>query len=292
MRITPTIMTNTFVSNADALANQVVQYEAEAASGEKYQFPSDNPAAIAGTMDLNALGGQVTSYQAAAQSATQWLDSGSNVLKEVSKLWTTVQGLAVEASNATLTQTDRQAIADQLSENVTTLKELLSTPYNGQPLFSFTSGTASAPPPLVFQIGPTESVTVNLSGSESSLYATPPATGNVFTQLEQDLQGLAQEVQQGTPPSQWTVTLNQLQTDQSYVSNAEALLGGRLQRVNQQTTYLGNLADTVSKGVANLDGANLADVATQLNQAEQAYQAALQTGAQILPMTLLNYIKP
>lgn len=292
MRITPTIMTNTFVSNANALANQIVQDEAEASSGEKYQFPSDNPAAIAGTMDLKALGGQVTSYQAAAQSATQWLNSGSNVLKEVSKLWTTVQGLAVQASNATLTKTDRQAIADQLNENATTLKELLSTPYNGQPLFAFPSGTASTPPPLTFQIGPTETVTVNLSGAESSLYATSPATGNVFTQLEQDITGLAKEIQNGTAPSQWTVTLSQLQTDQSYISNAEALLGGRLQRVNQQITYLGNLQDTVNQGVANLDGANLADVATRLNQAEQAYQAALETGAQILPMTLLNYIKP
>jgi flagellar hook-associated protein 3 FlgL len=292
MRITPTMMTNTFVTNVNSLANQIVQYESEAATGEAYQFPSDNPAAIAGTMDLNALGGQIASYQAAAESATQWLNSGANVLSEVSKLWGTVQNLAVEASNASLTQTDRQAIADQLSENVTTLKELLSTPYNGQPLFAFATGTASAPPPLVFQIGPTETVTVNLSGSESSLYASPPSTGNIFTQLEQDLSGLAQEVQNGTPPSSWTVTLSQIQTDQSYISNAQALLGGRLQRVQQQTSYLNTLSDTVSQGVASLDGANLADVATQLNQAEQAYQAALETGAQILPITLLNYIKP
>lgn len=299
MQITPTIMMNTFLQGTNSISQQMVQLEQEASTGQAYQYPSNNPSAIAGTMDLNAVGGQIGAYQAAATGAQGWIDAGSSALQQVSKLWTNVIQLATEASNSSLNSSDKQAIADQLSQASTTLQEILGTPYGGQPLFNFSSsgsgsGTSPSPSatPLVFQIGPNEQVTVNLTGSESSLWSTPPATGNIFTQMQSDLKTLTSEVSSGQSPSSWTVSLNQLNTDNSYISNADSLLGGRLQRVNQQTTYLTNLQTTVTQGVTNLDGANMAQVASQLAQAETAYQAALQTGAQILPLSLLSYLHP
>jgi flagellar hook-associated protein 3 FlgL len=301
MQITPTMMMNSFLQGTNNLSQQMMQLEEETTTGQAYQYPSEDPAAIAGTMDLNAIGGQIPAYQSAASSAQDWLNTGSSTLQQVSQLWTNVIQLATEASNSSLTSSDEQAITDQLSEASTTLQELLSTQYNGQPLFNFSSPTSSssgagsqspsqAPSSLVFQIGANQLVTVNLTGSESTLWSTPPATGNIFTQLQSDLQTLASEVSSGASPSTWSVGIGQLNTDNSYISNAESLLGGRLQRVNQQTSYLSNLQTTVTQGVTTLDGANMTEVASQLAQAETAYQAALQTGAQILPLSLLSYL--
>lgn len=292
MQITPTIMMNTFLQSTNSLSQTMVQLEEESATGQSYQFPSDNPAAIAGTMDLNAMGGQISTFQTAASGAQGWLNAGSSALQQVSQLWTNVIQLATQASNGTLTSSDLQAIGDQLNEDSSTLQEILTTPYSsGQPLFNFqSSGSGAAPTALAYEIGPNQQVTVNLTGSESTLWSTPPATGNIFTQLQSDLSTLATEVTSGQSPSSWTVSLNQLNTDNGYVSNAEAVLGGRLDRVNQQTTYLSNLNQTVTQGVSTLDSANMADVASQLAEDESAYQAALQTGAQILPLSLLSYL--
>ena len=299
MQITPTIMMNTFLQGTNTISQQMMKLEEETATGQAYQYPSDNPSAIAGTMDLNAVGGQIGAYQAAATGAQGWIDAGSSALQQVSQLWTNVIQLATEASNSALNSSDTQAIADQLSEASTTLNELLSTQYSGQPSFNFSttgsgggSSSATTGTPLVFQIGPNEQVTVNLTGTESSLWSTPPTTGNIFTQMESDLKTLTHEVSSGQNPSSWTVSLNQLNTDNSYISNADSLLGGRLQRVNQQTTYLSNLQTTVTQGITSLDGANMTQVASQLAQAETAYQAALQTGSQILPLSLLSYLHP
>ncbi len=293
MQVTPSMMMNTFVQSSNALSQQMIKLEGETATGQAYQYPSDNPQAIAGTMDLNAIGGQIGSYQNAAQNAKGLLNAGSGALQQVSKLWSKVIQLGTQAANDTLTSSDRQAISDQLNAASTTLKEILGTTYNGQALFNFPrTATAASVPPLVFQIGPNQQVTVNLIGNEANLYTTPPSTGNIFTQMQSDLQTLAGEVTSGKPASQWSVSLNQLNIDNSYVSNAESLLGGRLQRVNQQTTYLSNLKTTVTQGITNLDGANMTKVASQLAQAETAYQAALQTGAQILPLSLLSYLHP
>jgi flagellar hook-associated protein 3 FlgL len=299
MQITPSMMMNTFLQNTNNLAQQLIQLESEAATGQAYQYPSGNPSAITGTMDLNALGGQIPTYQSAASNASGWINAGSSALQQVSKLWTNVIKLTTQASNDTLTQSDRQAIADQLSAASTTLSEILNTTYSGQPLFNYqTAATVPGNPPppapsaLTFQIGPNQQVKVNLTGAESTLWSTPPASGNIFTQLQSDLKSLVSEVTSGQNPSTWAVSLNQVNTDNGYISNAESLLGGRLQRVNQQNTYLANLNLTVSQGVANLDGANMTQVASQLSQAESAYQAALQTGAQVLPMSLLSYLHP
>jgi len=294
VQITPSMMMNTFVQSTNNLSQQMIQLEQETTTGEAYQYPSDNPSAIAGTMDLNAVGGQISAYQSAANSAQAWLNAGSSTLQQVSQLWTSVIQLATEASNSSLNSSDNQAIADQLNEDSTTLQELFSSQYNGQALFNFnpTGSSLPSPTPLVFQIGANEQVTVSLTGTEASLASTPPATGNVFTQMQSDLNTLASEVTSGQSPSTWTVSLNQLNTDNGYLSNADSLLGGRLQRVNQQTTYLSNLQTTVTQGVTSLDGANMTQVASQLAQSETAYQAALQTGAQILPLSLLSYLHP
>ncbi|MCL6564487.1 MAG: flagellar biosynthesis protein FlgL, partial [Firmicutes bacterium] len=83
-----------------------------------------------------------------------------------------------------------------------------------------------------------------------------------------------------------------LQQDLSSISDAQSVIGGRLSRVKQESQYLTQLNQTLTATVSSIDGANMAEVASQLNLEEQAYQAALQTGAQVLSVSLLNYLHP
>ena len=55
-------------------------------------------------------------------------------------------------------------------------------------------------------------------------------------------------------------------------------------------TFATNNSSTLNTMVSNQSSANLVQTMMQLNQAQNAYQAALQSGAKIMQMSLLNYL--
>lgn len=281
MQITPNILTNTFVQNANRIQQEVLRLEEQASSGQKYQVPADNPSAVSATMDLNALGGQLGSYQDAATAAGAWLKNGSAALAQINTLWQDIYSKAVQSKNGTLSSTDLQAVQDQLSTDQQTLNQLLTTQYQGQPLFDYTSAS-----PLAYQIGPNSTLEVNTLNPSGT---APASAVNLSQTLTQDLSTLISNLNNNQTSA---INLTTLQNDQSLISNAQSLLGSRLNRVQQQQSYLNQVNLTISQSVQHVDGADMASVASQLTLEEQAYQAALQTGSKILPMTLLNYIQP
>ncbi|MBX5467179.1 MAG: hypothetical protein K6U14_06745 [Firmicutes bacterium] len=292
MQITPTILVNTFVNNVNTIQQQLVQLEEESSSGTKYQYPQDNPGAIAVTMDLNSVSGLITNYQNATAQAQDWLNAQASALQQLTTLWNDVYSKAVEAQNGSMSPADRQAVIDQLTADQTTLSQILTTTFQGQPLFDFNPAAPLGPnpanQPMVFEIGPGASVTVN--AIDPSVNQVNPAVP-LDQQLQQDLTNLINTL--SSPSfSPTSVNLTVLQQDLTSISSAQAVVGGRLARVNQENQYLTQLNQTLTATESSIDGANMAQVASQLNLEEQAYQAALQTGAQVLSISLLNYLHP
>ncbi len=145
----------------------------------------------------------------------------------------------------------------------------------------------SAGQPTVFQIGQNAQVTINLTGNEN---AGQPTGSNYLQTAYSALGQLAQAITGGASASQ--AMLPALQTDEGYLSTAQSIVGGRMQRVTQAQGQLTTLAQNLNQTIAQVSGANMTAVTVQLTQEEQAYQAALQSGAQILSVSLLNYIHP
>ena len=141
--------------------------------------------------------------------------------------------------------------------------------------------------PTVFQIGQNAQVTINLTGNEN---AGQPTGSNYLQTAYSALGQLAQAITGGASASQ--AMLPALQADEGYLSTAQSIVGGRMQRVTQAQGQLTTLAQNLNQTIAQVSGANMTAVTVQLTQEEQAYQAALQSGAQILSVSLLNYIHP
>lgn len=279
MQITPTILYNSFLQNVNTLQQQVQNLDTQASTGVRYQLPQDNPTAVTQTIDLKGLGGQLHTMGQAATNATSWLNTSASVLGELSKVWNQVNANAIRASNSTLNATDREAIATQLNESLVTLNQLTSTTYLNSPLFDL-----GANHPLAYQVGPNATVTVNTL----TLPGNPPVNvGTQISNLQSTLTTLIHDVQNGS-----SVNLSAVQAGTSAISDAQAIIGGRLDRIHQQSSYLRQLRDNLAAATNQLDGANMAKVASQLTLEEQAYQAALTTGSRVLPMSLLNFVTP
>jgi len=96
-------------------------------SGLKYQRPSDNPAAMARSLDLQQVLSRTAQYQENAKVAENRLVLEETTLNGAAGLLQRVRELAVRAGNGALARSDRMAIASEVRERFDELRGLSNT---------------------------------------------------------------------------------------------------------------------------------------------------------------------
>lgn len=306
MNVTPIIVSNTLLQNVQNQEQQISRLQEEESTGQSFQVPSDNPIAAENTLNFNNMLSQISAYQTSAQNAQGWLNQTNGVMTNVINLWDQVLQTATQASNSTNNQADLTTLSHTVTEMQANLGQMLNTQYQGNYIFS--GFNTSTPPVTVtagqypstvtwptntqgesqnFEVNSGVNVPVNLTGWEN---VGQNAGTNYLSQAYNDMGALAQAITQG--PSAVQKLLPSLQSDLSNLTGAQALLGGNMQRVQNTLTQLSQASSDINQNLANVSGANMAQVTTQLAQEQTAYQATLQSGSQILSLSLLNFINP
>lgn len=289
MRITPEIMSQVLLQSVNQTQTQLTQLEEQASTGQAFQIPSDNPAAVTQSISFTHGLALVSQYQQGVTAAQGWLNTADSALAQGEQVWEQVMQVANEGANSTLNSSDVKALQTEVQSAEQNLGNLANEQYQGSYLFA---GTANQTPPwnattatwsgnsgsINMQVGSGTTVAVNVNGS------------TLFPQLFSDLQALNTALGQG--PSAVKATMPQLQTDLNSLANARTQVGSTLALVNQQSSQLTSLQQDLQQNLANVTGANMASVTTQLAQEETVYQAALSSGAQILPLSLANFLNP
>lgn len=303
MEITPQIILNTFLSNVQNQEQQVTRLQNQISTGNAFQRPWDNPTAVTTSMVLTNALEQVSQYKTSAHNAQNWLNQTNGVLNNAISLWDSVLSTAVQAANGTNNSGDTTALAATITEDQKSLGQLLNARYQGEPLFTGTTGQDPIPPGFPssiaswpvssgsgnkeFQIGQASQVTINLTGFEN---VGQPTGQSYFQILYNDLGQLVKNIQTG--PSAVAQQLSSLQQDLSYLTTAQSLIGARLQRVNNTLDQLHTANFDIKQSLSQTQGANIPQVTAQLAQEEEAYQATLQSGARVLSLSLLNFLNP
>lgn len=307
MQVTPITIANSLLQNIQTQESRIAQLQQQESTGQSFQLPSDNPIAAETSLGLNNALSQIQAYTSSAQSAQGWLNQANGALTGMIGLFDQAIQTATQASNSTNNQNDLNSLAGSIRAMQANLGQLLNTQYQSTYIFGGYSNlnppvsvTASGQYPAsltiptttngqrqTFEITSGSSVTVNLTGWES---VGQTAGQNYFQNAYNDLGALATAIQQG--PQQTQALLPALQQDISNLAGAQALVGGRLARTQNTLAQLQNASTDISQNLATVEGANMAQVTTQLAQEETAYQAALQSGSKILSLSLLNFINP
>ena len=68
-------------------------------------------------------------------------------------------------------------------------------------------------------------------------------------------------------------------------------IGAKVNRLENSIDRFNSLSDNVTKLQSDTEDVDITKTISDLEMRKTAYQAALQIGGQILPMSLLNYIK-
>ena len=304
MQVTPIIVANTLLQNVQNQEAQITKLQQEESSGQKFQLPSDNPMAAENTLNLNNTLAEIKSFTTSAQNAQGWLNQTNGVLTNMINLWDQVLQTATQAANSTNNQADLNALANNVLQMQTNFAQMLNTQYEGSYIFNGyntqnppTQLTSANPPASAlaatqgqlqnFEINNGVSVAVNLTGWEN---VGQPSGQNYLQTAYSDLGKLAAAIQSG--PLAVQSILGSLKSDLNNLTGAQALVGGNMQRVQNTLTQLAHAKSDINQNLANVSGANMAQVTTQLAQEQNAYRATLQSGAGVLSLSLLNFINP
>ena len=313
MRIATHAYTDSMLNQINQLAGRQFVLQNQAATGLRVQSPSDDPAAMANTLALVA---KKTANGQYAQNISTLQDRGNliyNVLQALQAKSNRAGEIATSAATATATP-------DELNSNATEINSLIEDtvklanakdPSAGQFLFG---GTASGSAPFsatrdannqITAVNYNGNGTVNQSeiGEGSTASVDVPGVNNGAT----GARGLLTDSQSGADFLNHLISLRNnllagnktaitntdsanLRKDENNIAYQVASNGVAQNRLAAAASFVSDSSLSLDRTISNQSSADLVQTLTQLNQAQNGYQAALQSSAKIMQLSILNYI--
>jgi flagellar hook-associated protein 3 FlgL len=297
MRINPNDVPNMLadLQQSQSTLNTSLQ---QLSTGLAVSVPSDNPSASAQMVQNTIETGNVDQYTQNVSSLLSTIQEGSSVLSDVVSSLTQAVSLGTEAANGTSSSANLQTIATQVQGILTSVVADANTSFSGAYLFSgtgtttpYTADSSSATGYTYNGTNDSNSVTI---GDNLSVQSNIPGS-QVFSDSSNNVLGalnsLVTALQSGNSSDIATAT-TAISSAIGYVGVQQAVYGNTEDQLNSQTTALQTDTVTLSTQANNLIGVNEATAATNLTQAETDNSATMAAMAQVLPMSMLNYLPP
>ncbi len=297
-RITPEMQSSVMLANINTDLAAVDHTQSELSTGLQITQPSDNPYATALAMQLSGQVAAMQSYSANIGDGTAWANSASTALQTVQQNAESARTLIVEGANAALNANDRSEISSQISDIVDAIKATANTQYDGMYIFS---GTATSTAPYLtgagasdaFQgntdainrtIGPAGTPTLQVNVDLSSVLNDSASGSGLLTTLEQAASDLA------SGSSNISNDLSDLDTNMGALEGIQATVGATQDRLSSAASRISSFQMIDQTALANTEDVDMASASISYSTEQAAYTAALQTGAQIVQTSLVNFV--
>jgi flagellar hook-associated protein 3 FlgL len=311
MRISTNNLSNALVGQLNNLTGEMIDLQSQAASGLKYTQLDQNPTGMESVLNLADENTQNSQYAQNINSLQQTLTSSYAAMSSLQTLAQKASELATEA-DGTASPQQLGTYATQISQQAAQIMNTQNA--GGEYIFG---GTANTQPPYVVatnaagdvtgvtyqgnssvssvEIAPGETVSAQVPGSNAAgagpggLITDPRSGADLFNHLI----ALQNDLQSGNVTAISATDVPALAKDQDNITTQISTNG----IIQSQLTVAGSMASsktTTINGMISQDaGADLATTASQLSAVENAFQAALQTGASLLNQnqSLLYYLE-
>lgn len=278
-------------------------------TGKKILTPSDNPEAATRIIDLGQGIKQTEQHQSNINTARQRLTFESTVLQNASNILQRVSELGVQGLNATNSQSDRAAIAEEVSGLNQQLVGIANTKNtNGEYLFS---GLKSATLPFsknatnpgaynyagdngarLIQIGSTRQLADGDAGSSvfgmptGALPATVPAAGSINSVFEA-IDRFATDLSNNTPNQ---ASLGDIANALDKILTVQSSVGTRLNVLDNQDAINADFVLNMKSVLSATEDLDYAEAISKFNSQTVSLQAAQQAFTQVKKLSLFNYL--
>src|SRR5579872_1801946 len=268
------------------------------ASGKLINMPSDNPTGAAEMVQNQARQDQTDQFLQNTSSLEGLVQTADSTLSSVVTALNRAVSLGTQGANGTNSRSDMQSIAEQVLGIQNQMVQLANTSYKGSFIFA---GTLTTAPPFTLNPSSPDGVTYNgntgtnsVQIAEGNIVQTNLPGSQVFQGAGGDVFGALQQLvtalQSGDTTAVGTAT-TQLGSSLNYLSQQRVFYGNVVNQLQSNQSYLQQEQVNLKSEANTVDGANLAQAATNLTQAQTTQSAALAALAKVIPQNLLQYLQ-
>ncbi|HVU25907.1 MAG TPA: flagellin [Opitutus sp.] len=297
MRIATNTIATAIVRQLQQLNSSQARLQSQVATGQRITQPEDDPVAVGRVLTLAAQQRQITQYSANADRALQVSQAsfaGLTGFKQVSDRTSEIASLSNGAQGASGLGAYAAELNQLIEQGLQTANSRLGNEY----LFG---GTAVDSAPFtatrdasgnitgVTYAGNTAQASIPLSETAAVTPGTTGDTNAALADLLNNIISLRDALAAGN-----TTPVNALQTAMG--AGEDKLIAGLSDQGGVQLRIEVNQADQTSRSqnitslISSETDADLPTTIVHLNQVQTAYQAALQSSAYIMKLSLLDYI--
>ena len=290
----------TQVSSMSDLQSQIGKIQEQVSSGKKILVPSDDPGAYTTAAKLGQAEAAINQYSRNIGVAKSRLSQEDTVLSSVANVMARLNELTIQGGNGTNDATSRAAISaemGQLSQQLVALGNTVDP--NGDYLFA---GYKGDKPPFaanadgVSYSGDTgrkevelaRGVTTPTSSNGLEIFMNASRSGNQSLSVFQVIKNATDQLAVGPLTSE---NVKQVQGVIDHVSTYQAICCSRLQKVEMTDQNSQNLLINVKADKSAAEDADIAQLATELQQKTLTLNAAQTLFAKVYQLSLFNYLK-
>lgn len=312
-RVTNNMVSDRVLYDLQTRYRTLADAQTQISTGRSVNAPSDDPIAAAQERLRQSELSGIKSSQTSVQATQTRLTSMESSLESIRSVLSRANELALTGANGSYSQTDRNAMADEIDQLIKSVKDSVNAKVDGDYVFS---GTKTDTAPYTTATGDTyqgdANAVVRDGGAGVSLQNNPSFTNtdgtstpltagallgsgsaagdgkvlDALTQLSAHLRGgTAADLQ-----AIGTTDLQAIQANQTAISSAVSAIGAMSNRATAAAGRLEDLEDGTKQKIDDLTGIDLAEAITKYTTQSAAYEASLKVGAQIIQPSLLQFL--
>jgi flagellar hook-associated protein 3 FlgL len=267
----------------------------ELSSGRRVNSPSDDPAAAAVLVQNHARSEQTDQFKRSASSLNYQFQTVDSTLNSVVLALQRAISLGVEGATGTMSQADRDSLAQEVSGIRDQLVSLANLSFQGRFVFA---GTATSTQPFVVdasrpsgvrydgntgvnnvEVGEGLTQQANLPGAQIFM-----AAGSDMFQAVTDL---ITSLQSGTGID---AAVTSIRGAFDFVTAQRVFYGNAINQLQSQQTYLDTQKLQLSSQENDVGGTDMAAAASRLVNAQNARSAALAAVGKVSQLSLFDYL--
>lgn len=298
MRIASNTVSDSIVRQIQRLGAQQAKLQTQVGTGQRITNPEDDPAGVARVLNLNSEQRSLAQFVRNADRAmevSQASYSGLQQIKKVSDRATEIGTLGAGVNSADAAR----AYASELSQLIEQTLQLANSRLGNDYLYA---GTAVDQPPFVATrdadgritsvayAGNDERAEIALSENSGVTAQTSGETNRRLGDFLNHLVAL-RDALTANDPNAVTSAQTALLSDEDVLVSALAEHGGVQARIEATQAQQKDRATSLESLVSAEADQDIPSAIVKLNQAQTAYQAALQSAANIMRLSLLDYLK-